>query len=356
MRRLSLGRTTDVSLEQARERANDLTSAARGGRDLIAEEDEARKAAAQQITVANLIEIYLAKRVVGRLRTAKEIQRRLKRALAPILDRRADEIRRRDLRILFDAAADAGIEREAEKRKQAVGAMFRWAVSQDIVELDPTAGLKTYDLGTPRDRVLTVEEVEALWRWLNSEALPQATAEVLKLELLIGARCGELAGMQTEEFDRVRWTWTLPASRSKNGRPRVTPIVGAAREILADWLIGVENGALFTSENGSLLTSSLVGQHLRARWNRLPISKFRTHDLRRTTATMMAEMNIGLDVVAAVVGHEAGAKDTRTLVRHYVRSDLIERKAHALSLWDARLKAIVTGAEAAKVVQLRGSK
>jgi hypothetical protein len=41
MRRLSLGRTTDVSLEQARERANALTSAARSGRDLIAEEDEA---------------------------------------------------------------------------------------------------------------------------------------------------------------------------------------------------------------------------------------------------------------------------------------------------------------------------
>ena len=42
-RRLSLGRTTDVSLEQARERANELTSAARGGRDLIAEEDEAQR-------------------------------------------------------------------------------------------------------------------------------------------------------------------------------------------------------------------------------------------------------------------------------------------------------------------------
>jgi hypothetical protein len=55
-RRLSLGRTTDVSLEQARERANELTSAARGGRDLIAEEDEARDAAASQITVGSLIE------------------------------------------------------------------------------------------------------------------------------------------------------------------------------------------------------------------------------------------------------------------------------------------------------------
>jgi site-specific recombinase XerD len=45
--------------------------------------------------------------------------------------------------------------------------MFRWALSQDIVEVDPTAGLKAYDPGTPRDRVLTVDEIEKLWKWLD---------------------------------------------------------------------------------------------------------------------------------------------------------------------------------------------
>jgi hypothetical protein len=39
-----------------------------------------------------------------------------------------------------------------------------------------------------------------------------------------------------------------------------------------------------------------------------------SHDLRRTVATMLAEMGIALDLVAAVVGHEAGGKETRTLV------------------------------------------
>jgi hypothetical protein len=31
------------------------------------------------------------------------------------------------------------------------------------------------------------------------------------------------------------------------------------------------------------------------------------------------------------------------LIRHYVRTDLLERKAHVLSAWDERLRAIVTG-------------
>jgi integrase len=84
----------------------------------------------------------------------------------------------------------------------------------------------------------------------------------------------------------------------------------------------------------------------------LPIAKFTSHDLRRTFATMLAEMGVALDLVAAIVGHEAAGKETRTLVRHYVRTDMLERKAHALQVWDERLRAIVAGKDAANVVRL----
>src|SRR5262249_59993870 len=85
VRRVSLGRVADVSLEKARARANDLTSAARAGRDLIAEEEESRAAAASRITIEKLIELYVRRRVTGRLRTAKEIESRLRRAPTPAL-------------------------------------------------------------------------------------------------------------------------------------------------------------------------------------------------------------------------------------------------------------------------------
>jgi hypothetical protein len=73
----------DVSLEQARERACKLTSAARRGVDLLAEEAEAREAKAREITVEKLIERYVDRKVRGRLKTSKEIERRQKvRALS----------------------------------------------------------------------------------------------------------------------------------------------------------------------------------------------------------------------------------------------------------------------------------
>jgi integrase len=354
MRRLSLGRTTDVSLEQARERANELTSAARVGRDLIGEEGEAKDAAASRITVQKLIDLYLRRRVVGRLRTAKSIESRLKRTLSPILQRYASDICRRDMRAILDSIADRGQGREAEKRRQVCTAMFRWALSQDIVEADPTAGLTPYERGAPRERVLTLEEIELVWKWLETDALSLEAADILKLELLTGARCGEISGLRAEEIDRQKWTWTLPAGRSKNGRQRVTPIVGAAREMLEQRLSGVAKGPLFLLEKGVVVTSAHIGHYLLTRRSTLPIAVFTSHDLRRTFATMLAEMGIALDLVAAIVGHEAGGKDTRTLVRHYVRTDMLERKAHALRAWDERLKAIVRGDEAVRVVRLPG--
>ena len=282
---------------------------------------------------------------------AADIERRLNRALAPMLLRYADELRRRDIRELLDAVADQGFEREAEKRRQTIGAMFRWALSQDIVEVDPTAGLKGYDPGTPRDRVLSVEEIEALWSWLDTDVLPRDAADILRLQLLTGARCGEISGLCAEEIDRRQWNWTLPAARSKNKRPRVTPLVGTARRIIETRLLTVEAGPLFTAETGNALTAASIGHYLLARRGKLPIDKFTTHDLRRTVATMLAEMGVALDLVAAVVGHEAGGKETRTLIRHYVRTDLIDRKSHALRAWDERLQRIVTGREAANVIQ-----
>lgn len=346
VKRVSLGKIGDVTLEQARNRARELTGAARGGRDLLTEEMEATRQAATRLTVEGLIESYVRRRVTGRLRTAPELESRLRRSLASVLSRYADDLRRRDLRPLFDQCADQGMEREAEKRRLTVGTMFRWALSQDIVDTDPTAGLAAYDPGTPRDRVLTAEEIATLWAWLDSGAMPAVPADILKLQLLTGARCGEISGMSAEEIDRKHWLWTLPAARSKNLRQRVTPIVGEARRLIEERLASVEVGFLFATEAGTAFKATNIGNKLATRT--LPIAKFTTHDLRRTTATMMTEMAIGLELVAAVVGHEAGGKETRTLVRHYVRTDMLDRKRVALEAWDRRVMEIRQGATADK--------
>jgi hypothetical protein len=81
----------------------------------------------------------------------------------------------------------------------------------------------------------------------------------------------------------------------------------------------------------------------------LPHPEFRQfshglHDLRRTTATMLtAQLGLSLELVATVIGHEAGGAQTRTLTRHYVHDDFVDRKADALARWDRRLRQILAG-------------
>jgi len=145
-----------------------------------------------------------------------------------------------------------------------------------------------------------------------------------------------------EEIDQATWTWTLPPARSKNGRERVTPLVGIARDIVAARI--PKSGPVFASATGTPLTASHVGQALLKRRRRSPIPPFGSHDLRRSFATALDEMGVSIDLIAAIVGHEASVRrETRTLVRHYLRTDKLDRKRAALEAWDARLRSILRG-------------
>jgi integrase len=356
VKRLSLGRYDDpgASLEEARARANELTSAARQGVDLIAQELEAREAKARSMTLGKLVELYVSRQVAGRLRSAADVERTLRRVLSPLAAMHAADIKRRDLAPLLEAIAARGRERAAGNAKQLIGGMFRWAEKQDIVSADPTKGLPTYDLGTPRDRVLDEDELRLFWAWLP--ALPLADADALRVQLHTGARIGEIAGMTAKAVDRDKWLWTLPASDSKNGKSRVTPLVGLARTIIAARIDDAGDGPLFVSEAGAALTSNSIGTTLYNRRDKLPIAVVRTHDLRRTAASMMYAIRIARDTIGAIVGHgsDDGDRGSRTLIRHYLKSDLIERKTRALEEWDARLKAIIANEPQPNVVPLRG--
>jgi integrase len=355
VRRLSLGRYEDVPLEAARRRANEITEAARQGVDFVAAEAAKRDAHKQSFTVARLIDEYVRRRVTGRLRTADEVESRLKRALASILTHKASDIRRRDLRELLDAVADRGFTREAGQRQQAIGAMFKWAVSQDIVATNPAQGLAPYSRSPPRNRVLDEDEIIALWRWLDdSRNIATATSAILKLQLCLGARSTEIGGMRASEFatdGKGRLLWTLPAERSKNKRQRTTPILGLAAEIIAARLDRTSD-LLFENEAGKPLYAGLIGQQILQRLDRLPIARFATHDLRRSAATMMVKLGLSLDLVAMIVGHTAGGAQTSTLVRHYLPDEFLDRKVAGLAQWDLKLRSILAG-ESGKVVSLR---
>lgn len=342
VKRKALGAFPSIGLDDARERATALAKAAQAGRDALQEEAEAKAVAAARMTVGELIDEYV-KRACGKLRTKHEIKVRLKRALETIADDPAETIRRRDLRVILNAVSDRGVLREAEKQRQSIHAMFKWAVGQDIVADNPVTGLAPYSTGSLRERVLSPDEIKTLWGWIAASDLTPDMKDSLRLQLCLGTRIGEVAGIHVDEVDQDTWGWTLPARRSKNKKARVTPLVGSARAIIEARLKRTRRGPLFINETGAALRSNDIASAIVTRRMRIPLDHFVSHDLRRTVATQLVELGISFELVAAILGHEVGGASTRILARHYIRTDLIDRKRVALEAWDKRLSEIIEG-------------
>ena len=149
--------------------------------------------------------------------------------------------------------------------------------------------------------------------------------------------------MTADEIDRDKWVWTLPAARSKNKSPRVTPLVGAARSIIEARI--AERRSSISRRGGrrphvgecrkrAASSSSSIADRC-VQDPRSP-AHGRQHDVRdwgsrKTSSAQLSGM-------ATRTG-----KAARVLIRHYLKSDLIARKAQALAIWDAHLGAIVAG-------------
>ncbi|MCX7631302.1 MAG: integrase family protein, partial [Geminicoccaceae bacterium] len=227
----TLGSTSELTAAEARERARRMLAEVRLGRDPKLEV-EVRKLEARD-TVAMLARDYLeiaAKR--QRPRSLAETERFLARYAAPLHPLPVARVTRAHVaRLLAEIARRGPI--TATRARAALHAMWVWAVRQGRAEANPVAGTEPPAKTPIRERVLTLEEIGAIWRATTD---PWPFYRIVRLLLLTGARRGEVAGMRGRELawleDPDRAAWTLPGTRTKNKRPRVLPLSGPAREIV----------------------------------------------------------------------------------------------------------------------------
>jgi integrase len=266
------------------------------------------------------------------------------------------EITKADVRGVVDEARSQGIPgrkaltkgpsgaREAEMIK-AMGGLFDWLLRhRGAIEVDPTATLPGAQAGPARDRVLTDDELVALWRALDEELDP--LARVIRLMILTGARRGEVEAMAWSEIDKDRTVWSLPAARSKNKLAHTVALSRQARDLLpprnaGQFVFSLDGGKRFVQTYGKLKT------RLDAK---LKFAPWRFHDLRRTAITGMVEIGIEPHVVEAVVNHISGSR--AGVAGIYNRSELVEPRRKALERWAAHVDRLLTGERDDNVAEL----
>jgi integrase len=220
--------------------------------------------------------------------------------------------------------------------------------------------------------VLADEEICALWRVLN-DAKALAERKITKAKALGVALCaitlqrrGEVAGIDLSELDLAAKTWTIPASRTKNGRTHVVPLSDEALRLIdqakAIRIVDdpkAKTGPLFPTSRGDLkaidaanLTRVFIEVAKEA-----GLGNARLHDLRRTGATAMTSERIGISrfIVSRVLNHASDTGDAAAVTAVYDRNAYMPEKRRALDAWAALLIEIATGVERpSNIVPMRG--
>ena len=100
-------------------------------------------------------------------------------------------------------------------------AMFQFAVDAGLRADNPFADVRNRDRQRPRDRVLSMEELRAVWEAAGDLGYPWGPW--YRLILLTGDRRGEWARARWDWLDADRTRLEIPASEYKTGKAQVVP-------------------------------------------------------------------------------------------------------------------------------------
>ena len=358
--RMTLGSYPSTSLAKARALALEAKGHVDGKvdpRDVFAARD------ANAFTVKTLADSYYEKHVRPNLRSASNTEQRFKRTILPVVGSvRLADLHRRDINRVLDPIVkrDSGI--EANRVFAVMQGMFNWAVERGDLDRSPMHGMTKPTTETARERVLSGDEIQTIWR-----ALPAAIGRsedvqrIVKLCLVTGQRVGEIAGMRRDELDLKHALWSLPGSRTKNASPHTVPLSSLAVEIIVDALKSAAKDweYVFPSGDESIRAHAIATTLRRAQGPKkknpkgvFGIPAFTAHDLRRTVLTNLAQLGVQPIVIGAIANHRSVTKAGVTFAV-YVKHDYGREKREALDLWAERLSGIIAG-KAAKVVPIKG--
>ena len=284
-------------------------------------------------------------------------------------DRSIHEITRRDVRDLLDRIIARGAPGAANHTLAAVRKLFAWAAEHDIIASSPCADLKPPTKKNSRDRVLSDDELQLVWR--GAAAIGWPFGPMVQLLALTLQRRNEVAQIDRAEIDRQQRIWVIPKERVKNAQEHEVALAPAALEIL-DGLpkIGHNSGGslVFTMTGETPVSGfSRAKRRLDAAILQLqkndaiasgqdpgqvkPLPPWTLHDLRRTGASGMARLGIQLPTIEKVLNHTSGSFGG--VVGVYQRHSFSDEKRKALETWASFVMATVSGERSANVVSLR---
>ena len=341
-RRITLGNAAVLSAEQARIAAKKLLGAVAIGEDPAG--DRADRRAKDQHSFRSVVEEYLAaKKPDLRPRTFFEVTRYLTGDYFKALHGMpVDTITRKDIAGRLVAITRQSSSIVAARARAVLSSFFVWVMSMGYFEdakANPVIGTIEPRGSEGRTRVLTDDEIAAIWNACGDDDF----GKIVRLMILTGCRRKEVGGMAWSEFDPDAGTWTLPAARAKNKRAHTLPLPAAAWGIVATVPKMAGRDQLFGSRAAAGYTNWGIGKAALDRAIGDTVAPWVLHDLRRGTATKMADIGIPPHIVEQILNHVSGHKSGVAGI--YNRSSYATEVKTAMMTWADRMRAVVAGDE-----------
>lgn len=346
------------SEEDARIFAREAELARLADEKAAAEAERIRQTARK--TVADLFEHWAKIDLINRKDKGAEVRRMFKKDVLPFIGTLAvADVKKGHITEVTDTMLARGVNRAAKIAFSLMRQMFRFAVDRDLIEHDPTASIRKAKIGgkeVERDRVLSDEEIRALFLKTPDAGLLSTTEAAIWIALSTCCRIGELLCARWEHLDLDKSNWLIPAEHSKNGKPHhITLSPFAVRQFERIKQINGNSAWCYPNVRGSgsvcpkTVTKQLGDRQrqpeqgtmsrrsAKAQALLLPGGKWTPHDLRRTGATLMTALGVLPEVAERCLNHT----EENRMKRIYQRHSYSKEMADAWHLLGERLDTLI---------------
>lgn len=308
VRRLTIGRFGEMTLDEARANAKKRMVEIDEGRDPVAERRQRNIAP----TFGDLEQMYLTRHAALKKSRAND-EAILNHHLAYLRPRKLlsitrDEIARLHSRIGTEPssvirpgrAVQRPMPRTANQTLALIRSMWNLGMDWGLIPPVPNPCLRIKKFPeVSRERFVKPDELPRLWKAMGDEPNPYVRIAFL-VGLLTGARRNEVLAMRWADIDMAQGLWTIPTTKA--GRSHVLPLPRPALEALIGLPRLEGNPFVFCGRWGR---SHLV--NVSKPWKRIrkeaQLEDVRIHDLRRTLGSWLVAAGASLPLIGRALNH-----------------------------------------------------
>jgi integrase len=328
--RVTIGCYPELSIEQVRAKADQINAGFARGENPA----DKKRAQRQEMTFADLFQVYLERHAKPRKRTWQEDENCFKNHLSTGFGKKKlSKIKKSDIAAIH-ARIGKNHPTHANRVLALISSIFGRGIEYGLYEgANPCVGIRRFPEQS-RDRFLNSEELSRFFSALEMEENATARDSFL-VGLLTGARKSNVLSMRWSDIDFSNATWRI--GRTKNGTAQTIPLVGPVLEILQDRRKSTSSFFVFAGpgKKGHIVSPFKAWVRIR---KAAGLDGVRIHDLRRTMGSWQAKTGASLPIIGKSLNHKSAS--TTSI---YARLDLDPVRTSMDKAVTAMLEAANTG-------------